>query len=32
MMALDYPPESLRVAVVDDASTDETPELLAAKG
>lgn len=31
MMALDYPPDSLRVAVVDDASTDETPELLAAK-
>lgn len=31
MMALDYPPGSLRVAVVDDASTDETPELLAAK-
>jgi len=31
MMALDYPPDRLRVAVVDDASTDETPELLGAK-
>ena len=31
MMALDYPPDRLIVAVVDDASTDETPELMAAK-
>jgi cellulose synthase/poly-beta-1,6-N-acetylglucosamine synthase-like glycosyltransferase len=31
MMALDYPPDRLRIAVVDDASTDETPELLAEK-
>jgi cellulose synthase/poly-beta-1,6-N-acetylglucosamine synthase-like glycosyltransferase len=28
MMALDYPPSRLRVVVVDDASTDETPELM----
>ena len=31
MMSLDYPPDRLRLAIVDDASTDETPELLAAK-
>ncbi len=31
LMALDYPPERLRVYVVDDASTDETPEVLAAQ-
>ncbi|SHF54260.1 Glycosyltransferase, catalytic subunit of cellulose synthase and poly-beta-1,6-N-acetylglucosamine synthase [Jatrophihabitans endophyticus] len=31
MMALDYPPDALRLVVVDDASTDETPELMAAK-
>lgn len=31
MMDLDYPAEFLRVAIVDDGSTDETPELLAAK-
>src|SRR6478735_3356526 len=31
MMSLDYPEELLRLAVVDDASTDETPDLLAAK-
>jgi cellulose synthase/poly-beta-1,6-N-acetylglucosamine synthase-like glycosyltransferase len=31
MMALDYPPDRLRVVVVDDASTDETPALMAAK-
>jgi cellulose synthase/poly-beta-1,6-N-acetylglucosamine synthase-like glycosyltransferase len=31
MMSLDYPQDSLRVYVVDDASTDETPELLARK-
>jgi cellulose synthase/poly-beta-1,6-N-acetylglucosamine synthase-like glycosyltransferase len=31
LMALEYPPESLRVYVVDDASTDNTPEVLARK-
>jgi glycosyltransferase involved in cell wall biosynthesis len=31
MMALDYPVDRLRVAVVDDASTDVTPQLLAEK-
>jgi cellulose synthase/poly-beta-1,6-N-acetylglucosamine synthase-like glycosyltransferase len=31
MMALEYPPNRLRVAVVDDASSDETAELMAAK-
>lgn len=31
MMALDYPPDRLRVAVVDDGSSDGTAELLAAK-
>ena len=31
MMALDYPPDRLRLVVVDDASTDNTPELLAQK-
>jgi cellulose synthase/poly-beta-1,6-N-acetylglucosamine synthase-like glycosyltransferase len=31
LMALEYPPESLRVYVVDDASTDNTPEVMAAK-
>lgn len=31
MMALDYPTDRLLLAVVDDASTDETPELMAAK-
>ena len=25
LMAAEYPPESLRVYVVDDASTDDTP-------
>jgi cellulose synthase/poly-beta-1,6-N-acetylglucosamine synthase-like glycosyltransferase len=30
LMALDYPPDRLRVFVVDDASTDNTPEVLAA--
>ncbi|WP_298751349.1 glycosyltransferase family 2 protein [uncultured Serinicoccus sp.] len=29
MMDLDYPPDRLRLVVVDDASTDHTPELLA---
>ena len=28
LMTLDYPPESLRVYVVDDASTDDTPEVV----
>lgn len=31
MMSMDYPADRLRVAVVDDASTDETPELMQAK-
>ena len=31
LMALDYPVDRLRVYVVDDASTDETPQVLAAK-
>src|ERR1700710_1255979 len=31
LMAVQYPPESLRVYVVDDASTDETPEVVLAK-
>lgn len=31
MMTLEYPIDRLRVVVVDDASTDETPELMAAK-
>ena len=31
MMGLDYPPDRLRLVVVDDASTDDTPELMAAK-
>jgi cellulose synthase/poly-beta-1,6-N-acetylglucosamine synthase-like glycosyltransferase len=31
MMALDYPPERLRMAVVDDGSDDGTPELLDGK-
>ncbi|MCP3427091.1 glycosyltransferase family 2 protein [Rothia sp. AR01] len=30
MMGLDYPAERLRLVVVDDGSTDETPEILAA--
>ncbi|MDK3258198.1 glycosyltransferase [Blastococcus capsensis] len=30
LMGLDYPPERLRVYVVDDASTDDTPAVLAA--
>ena len=29
LMALDYPPDRLRVYVVDDASTDDTPAVLA---
>ncbi len=31
LMSLEYPPESLRVYVVDDASTDNTPEVMAEK-
>ena len=31
LMALEYPPESLRVYVVDDASTDDTPDVVLAK-
>jgi len=31
LMQLDYPPERLRVYVIDDASTDGTPELLREK-
>ncbi|MDA0169458.1 glycosyltransferase family 2 protein [Solirubrobacter taibaiensis] len=31
LLALDYPPERLRVYIVDDASTDETPAVVAEK-
>ena len=31
LVALEYPPERLRVYVVDDASTDATPEIVGAK-
>ncbi len=31
MMSLDYPPERLRLVVIDDASTDDTPTLMQAK-
>lgn len=31
LMALEYPPERLRVVVVDDASTDDTPDVVRAK-
>lgn len=31
LLSLDYPPDRLRVYVVDDASTDDTPALLARK-
>lgn len=32
LVGLDYPPDRLRVYVVDDASTDETPDVVRAKG
>jgi cellulose synthase/poly-beta-1,6-N-acetylglucosamine synthase-like glycosyltransferase len=31
LMRLEYPPERLRVYVVDDASTDDTPDVVLAK-
>ena len=31
LMLLDYPPDALRVFVVDDASTDDTPDVVKAK-
>src|ERR1700722_19491845 len=31
LLALDYPPARLRVVVIDDASTDQTPLILRAK-
>ncbi len=31
LMGLEYPRESLRVYVIDDASTDQTPQVVAAK-
>jgi cellulose synthase/poly-beta-1,6-N-acetylglucosamine synthase-like glycosyltransferase len=31
LMLLDYPREALRIFVVDDASTDETPDVILAK-
>jgi cellulose synthase/poly-beta-1,6-N-acetylglucosamine synthase-like glycosyltransferase len=31
LMLLNYPPEALRVFVVDDASTDDTPNVILAK-
>ena len=31
LMSLEYPPENLRVYVVDDASTDDTPDVVQAK-
>ncbi|MBN9407913.1 MAG: glycosyltransferase family 2 protein [Burkholderiales bacterium] len=31
LMRMDYPPEALRVYVVDDASTDDTPQVVQAK-
>jgi cellulose synthase/poly-beta-1,6-N-acetylglucosamine synthase-like glycosyltransferase len=31
LMRLEYPPDRLRVVVVDDASTDDTPEVVAAQ-
>ena len=32
LVKLDYPPDALRVYVVDDASTDDTPNVIKAKG
>ena len=32
LMQLEYPPDSLRVFVVDDASTDDTPEVVQGQG
>ncbi len=31
LMSLDYPKESLRICVVDDASSDDTPDVVRAK-
>ena len=31
LMSLEYPKNALRVFLVDDASTDETPQVAAAK-
>jgi cellulose synthase/poly-beta-1,6-N-acetylglucosamine synthase-like glycosyltransferase len=31
LMLLDYPPDALRVFVVDDASSDDTPDVIKAK-
>ena len=31
LMALEYPADALRVYVVDDASTDDTPEVIAGR-
>jgi cellulose synthase/poly-beta-1,6-N-acetylglucosamine synthase-like glycosyltransferase len=31
LMRLEYPPDCLRVFVIDDASTDETPQVIQAK-
>src|SRR5580704_10834848 len=31
LMALEYPPDSLRIYLVDDASTDQTPQVAKAK-
>lgn len=31
LMLLDYPRQALRIFVVDDASTDETPDVILAK-
>lgn len=31
LLGMDYPPESLRLYVVDDASTDDTPEVVGSR-
>ena len=31
LLEMEYPPDRLRVVVVDDASTDETPDIIGAK-